>query len=149
MKFGSDKIALTSLYRSHCIATANVIENLGSHLLQHKNVKKHFVIEDINIDILSENSTTTNEYLSNFYEYGFQSFVNIPTRVISTNSSCIDHIFVKGTDGALNMIPIVFDVNITNHHATLLFLEDVSVALKNNDTLINKINFRKLTSEIS
>lgn len=147
IKFGNEKIIITSLYRSHCVAIRDFISDLKSHLHQFKAEKNHFIIGDINIDILRENPKS-NEYLSSLYEYGFQSYINIPTRFTDNQSSCIDHIIGKN-DITSRVIPIVFDMNITDHLSTLLFIEHDNITIENDSLRYEKINFQKMLNEMS
>lgn len=147
IKFGNEKIRITSLYRSHCVSIKDFISDLKSHLREYKAEKNHFIIGDINIDILRENPKT-NEYLSSLYEYGFQPYINLPTRFTDNQSSCIDHILGKNNITS-RVIPIVFDMNITDYLSTLLFIENDNITTNRDSLLYKKINFQKMLNEMS
>lgn len=148
LEIGYDNLLITSLYRSHCIAISDFINDLHKYLDDLKNTRNHLVIGDMNIDLLYENAKT-NTYINNFYEYGYHSYINIPTRVTNDSATCIDHIFGKLND-AITAIPLVYDNDITDHSSTLLFLE-----LEPNNKVTNaspslqkKIDLKKLKSAI-
>lgn len=49
---------------------------------------------DINIDII-KNEPTVSRYLNSLCEFGYNPYINKPTRENQMSSSCIDHLFVK------------------------------------------------------
>lgn len=149
LTIGQEKIYLTSLYRSHCITIEHFIRDLYVHLNENKNRENHFILGDLNINILHENHKT-NEYVNNLLEFGYQSLINIPTREVRDQISCIDHIFGKFKN-TLKPQPIVYDINLTDHYATLLLIDLNTEEVKNEkrEQFIETINENKLIKLIS
>lgn len=105
-------LCLIALYRSHSYS----IEFFNSELnlvLSHLNYKNIILVGDINIDI-SLNNINISSYLDQLAFYGFDSYVNIPTRVTRETSSCIDHIFFKSKCN-FSLNTAIFHTDITDH----------------------------------
>ena len=129
IKTKSEDIYITSLYRSHYIAIPNFIEDLRLHIENNQNLKNHIIVGDININILNVNKNS-NEYINNYLNGGYRSFINAPTRVIANSSSCIDHIFGKLPENA-SISSMTCDLDITDHYATMLLVDTIINAQEN------------------
>lgn len=129
------EIAITSLYRPH----KNKKELFVGDLKQYLNsisYRSHVVLGDINIDILDMNDLTE-EYLNNYCEYGYKSYVNGITRPgMNGLGTCIDHIFIK-TD--VRCHSYVIEETVTDHYLLLLDI-DVTKEKLNSDTEDSCVN---------
>lgn len=145
---GHEKLLLTSLYKSHCVAINEFVDDLYAYLVEQKNVRNHLIIGDMNIDLLHENAKINN-YIINYYENGYHSFINLPTRVTNESATCIDHIFGKLNEN-IKATPMIYDNGITDHFSTLLFLEiEPNCNVKKVDPIFyKKIDYRKLNCNI-
>ena len=146
----SGEIYLTSLYRPHETSKRNFILDLQKYLSDNSLLENHFFLGDINIDILNidENS---NHYYNNFNELGFRSYINIPTRVALNSATCIDHIFGKIKKN-IDIIPIVLDLDLTDHRATMIFLDlNIERIIKpaKNPSMINYAKLSLLASGLN
>ena len=142
IKTHNGQIYLTSLYRTHEIAVPNFINHLLAHIIDNNNIKNHFIIGDLNINILLE-SLHVNEYLNNYLQFGYKSFINVPTRVTKNTQTCIDHIFGRVTD-QMDIQPYVCDLDLTDHYATVLLLETIPEMSKNKTETFQRLNYDKL-----
>lgn len=75
------------------------------------------IMGDLNIDILNEDDNNIVEYLNCLSLYGFQSFINHPTRVNNISSTCIDHLFIKSKLG--NISSGIYMSDISDHFLTM------------------------------
>ena len=147
LKTQKENIYLTTFYRSHDIPIPDFLENLYLHLQKQIKLKNHFVIGDINIDILRE-SATVNEYINNYFEFGYKSYINSPTRIAADTETCIDHIFGKFSDNH-EITSLVCDLDLTDHLATVLVIGDIDMKTET-DSRANKktlLNYNKLVRE--
>lgn len=138
-------ISITSLYRSHCIPIDTFTVDLYEHLSHHKNLTNHIILGDINIDILADN-IPVNTYINNYYELGYESCINVPTRVDNTRASCIDHVFVKMNNDNFKLKSAVYEASITDHYATILNIgfEQTEMNHKTQYKRQVKINYEKV-----
>ena len=144
----SDKVIhLTSLYRSHDITIVKFINDLYAHLHDKQTIANHFLISDMNIDILNLNSNSNN-YLNNYHQLGYRSLINIPTRVTEFSATCIDHIFGK-ISVEESILSLVCDLGITDHSATLLHLGSNPKREMNYSKKVQTIDYRKLVQSCS
>ena len=144
IKTKTGDIFLTSLYRSHDILIPNFMDHLLMHIVDNTNVSNHFIVGDININILIENKNVSN-YLNNYYHFGYRPFINVPTRVTENSQTCIDHIFGKISENT-TIIPLVCDLDIADHYATMILVEKTVEQEIDNKNYIDKINYNKLNN---
>ena len=130
----------------------------------NKRNKTYYTCGDINVDYLScDNNKEIRNYCDSFSSYGCMSFLNFPTRVTSTSSTLIDHLFSSDTRNDIKCkilihdisdhFPIIFSVNTVSISTTAKifnkwdmkffdyenFLLDLSSAF--DKSLLNKENF--------
>lgn len=89
----------------------NSINNVLTSLTSYKNI---ILIGDINIDILSEDSST---YLNLMASHGLLPSHNLVTR--DASGTCLDHVFLKTTTSAITLVP---QTTLTDHKSVLFFL---------------------------
>ena len=130
----------------------------------NKRNKTYYICEDINVDFLScDKNKKIKNYCDSLSSYGCMSFLNFPTRVTSTSSTLIDHLYSNDTRNDIKCkilihdisdhFPFIFSVNTapTSTTAKILkkrdmkffycenFLLDLSSAF--DKSLLNKENF--------
>nr|CAI5857439.1 unnamed protein product [Callosobruchus analis] len=90
-------ITITALYRPPSTCVLSFLDHLGQYLENFiKNDERiHYLVGDININIMSDNCEVASNYLNLMAKYGFKSYINKYTRVQRESKSCLDHIFVK------------------------------------------------------
>lgn len=142
------KLYITSFYRSHGVMISDFIQDIHLYLKSKSHLSNHFIIGDMNIDLLKENNNV-HEYLNNYLEYGYNSLINIPTRITTDTISCIDHIFAKYSLDC-QITPIVSDLELTDHLATMLSIHKCSTLSTDNKIshLTNKLNFNELVKRV-
>ena len=68
---------------------------------------------DFNIDSLNDTSASaSNDFFNSLSSISFSQQINIPTRISSTSSTCIDHIFINSYTECLSG---VIDYNVSDH----------------------------------
>lgn len=139
------KLLLDALYRPYETCPQDFVNNLRSYLeIQTlKNSTYQYLVGDINIDIMS-NKTISSDYLNLLAEMGYVSSINSYTRVKNGSKTCIDHIFVKGSDND-NHYSFILQNDITDHFpiVDLLEIEDTNASIPEK-TLIKKLDKEKL-----
>lgn len=99
--FGSERHSVLAVYRSPSpdLDLELFIDNLESYCAGRPRDRTHWLVGDINCCILAETQHPLSQrYLDVLYGAGFVSGANVPTRVTSNTSSCIDHIFTDCLD---------------------------------------------------
>lgn len=143
------EITLIAIYRSPSLSAdlfLNGLESALGELRTHDNI---LLVGDININ-LNQVTDTCIEYFNIMSSNGFTSYINKPTRVQNTSSSCIDHIFFKNTNvNADRVIGSIFKTDITDHYCTSIHLGDQNTAcnsnnISHNTSTIEKIDYNKL-----
>lgn len=108
------------IYRPPSTRVETFVHDFGIYLRTHCNERNEIIVGDLNINILTEDDTSTTIYINQLIEHGFVSCINSPTRVQNNTFSCLDHIFIK-TKTQLNLItPLVLETTITDHFSTIL-----------------------------
>lgn len=134
-------ITILSVYRSHSF-TIDFFNNEFKTLLSTLNQSNIVIMGDLNIDILKEDDNDITEYLNCLSLYGFQSFINYPTRVNNISSTCIDHLFVRSS--LSNIVSGIYMSDISDHYLTLCKL-NIPSKTHNVPALNSKfINHKKL-----
>lgn len=107
---------------------------------------------DINIDIKSNKDHAQN-YLNLLSNQGFKSLINNYTRVHIGSQTCIDHIFLKGTENK-NVTSFILKYDITDHFPVLALIEiggakSDYLNKKNNNTSyrLDELRFRDFFSK--
>jgi len=126
-KFGIDKIALTGIYKPPPINPFDFISYLNTYLSENC-LRNEIIAGDININIEKDkiNNPIQSEYLNTLYSFGFISCINDYTRISGNAKSCIDHIFIKSTIPANNILPIICHSKITDHSPVFLQLNGIN-----------------------
>lgn len=113
------------------------------------------IIGDINLDLLKR--AESEGYRNLMVSMGFRSMLNLPTREVSTSSTCIDHVFLRCKPAA-NPIKIsqcqTIPVGLSDHHAvsfSLLGLGQCSsptCANKNKNKFFDVIDWEGLNNSL-
>jgi len=143
------------MYRPPATNTLQFIKDINKYINENiNNNYLYLLMGDINIDLLDSNSLISNEYQSCLLSHGFESLINIPTRVADNSSTCIDHCFIKKCNAIKNKLkinPFVLETTITDHYATVVNLE-FYIKAKNSEhdsgVSFNKIDKNKLNISI-
>nr|CAI5832589.1 unnamed protein product [Callosobruchus analis] len=119
------QVEVLATYRGFGETKETFINNLNSIL--EKESSGHNKIQiftgDINIDLLSLEEETTNNYLSLMQRHGFVSIINKPTRKTNNTKSCLDHFFVKCKNSEFqNIRGTILECGLTDHDAILLHI---------------------------
>lgn len=90
------------------------------------------VIGDMNICLINDVGSGP-EYINLISSYGFESYVNVPTRFSAYSESCLDHILVR------NSKPLQFNANvipcsITDHYALDFEISSTFLEIENKNT---------------
>ena len=78
-----------------------------------------------------------------FLYSGYRPFINTLTRVTGNFSSCIDHIFGKLPETA-STIAMTCDLDITDHYATMMFVNWETNSHEKKTNVHKKLNYNKL-----
>lgn len=130
--FNNNEFCALACYRPPSANVDLFVSSLHDHLrvldMTHANV---IIAGDLNIDIssifsqtVSDVSPSTTEYLDTLAAFGFESAINVFTRVSNTSHTCIDHIFFKSNFPVSSM---VYQTSITDHYAVILNLKTGNV----------------------
>lgn len=122
-----------AVYRSPSITNpTNFINNITSFCEDNLNQNNiNIIVGDVNINIMDDEDNPTKVdfrdlYLTNLESLGFNSAINLPTRVNHTARTCLDHIFINKYH---HVYGYVIESVITDHFP---------VVLKINSNPINK-----------
>lgn len=133
-----------AIYRSPNNSLSNFTTFLEEILEEHKNSPKIILAGDINIDILSSDSSSSNnmhsDYLCITAEHKLIPAITLPTRA----TSCLDHIFIKSNHQAVS---IVCQTSVTDHDFTAVGLK-TKHCQKNTKRQISKVNFSAVVQEL-
>lgn len=132
------KLKVSGVYRCHDFPLAEFIVDVKTFLLNNKNCENHIILGDDNINIMEEN-TESSEFLNNLLEMQYLPYINTITRPNESGGTCIDHIFVKNNDLTLKAGKITY--SITDHFPIFLV---VSTLKKTENKIFNRIDYNKL-----
>lgn len=121
LKLGKTTLVLVCVYRLQFVSSEVFLKEIES-LLCSINCENLCVIGDINIDILHF-PKESDDYVLLLSSLGYQSLINVPTRVFGQSKSCIDHLFLKSRN-LLKIFPYVLQLDITDHFMTGMYLKD-------------------------
>lgn len=110
---GEERYTIIGIYRSPTTNALSLIRELDTLLPCLPPDTHQMCIGDININTLGSQKIS-NEYLNMLYSHGFESRINLPTRVTSTSSTCLDHIFVKSRNNVGGLAG-VYRTALTDH----------------------------------
>lgn len=136
---------ITCVYRPPSTIVESFLNDLENYLTTVCLLQTEILMGDININLLSENSVDTNNYLSLLMSHGFYSLITGPTRLTNTSKTCIDHIFLKRNFLAdkNSYLSFILDTDITDHFPVLLNfskkVEDVKPGNIANNTIFKTI----------
>lgn len=111
-----EPVYVTGVYRPHKTDKIEFVSDVYKFLNACKRRKNHVVIGDMNINIL-DSSNTVEDYLNNYCELEYRSYINSitrPQKEDENTGTCIDHLFVKNTN--FNIKSYTVDRIITDHH---------------------------------
>lgn len=133
------------IYRLHSSTISDFCNDLDNVLSGYAR-SNLIVLGDINLNIL-ENSNDTDRYSCLMSGLGFNSVVNVPTRVTSVSATCIDHVFIRDYYfGTINYR--VEHRGITDHAFVSLFVAPIVQGRERVESVINntivKIDYEKL-----
>lgn len=119
-------------YRSPSITDNLFIDDLEAYIssIAIKNID--ILIGDFNIDILDNESRTSNNYMAMLMSLGFMSYINTYTRVTPTSKSCLDHIFIRKN---LNTNVLEFHSSVINNNTTDHFPVYLHVGCNENNSV--------------
>lgn len=113
------QFGITASYRSPSTDPRKYIDNLENYFQGVRKQQIEIFVGDININLLKETNSDTNDYLNIMNSHGFISHINKPTRVTNQSESLIDHIFIR-QEGSLKHIiavdSILFHTDMTDHY---------------------------------
>lgn len=99
------------------------------------------IIRDLNINLF-ETSCYITEYLNILSQFGFQSYINKPTRSYNSSSTCIDHIFVRSN--SFQIKSGIFITDISDHYPILCQFENCETQPPTNKSLSTlSLNYSK------
>ena len=143
-KLSTKPFVITTWYRP-----LNSSVDLFSHLdillrkLDTENIE-HYLMGDINCDLLSENNVNVNALLNVSDVYGLRQLITEPTRVTPSSSSLIDLIFTNQPD--LVSFSGVSHVGISDHSLVYAFQE---VSIPSASKGIKLVNYRQFKHFVS
>lgn len=126
------KIVVTGLYRCFKYNQKEFIADLKLLIDKNKHLKNHIIIGDTNIDTISNNNLTSNEYLNTIYEKSYLPRITSITHPNKENlniGTCIDHIITKldfGSESAkicyklTDHYPVTISINTENNLESFL-----------------------------
>lgn len=115
-------ICVLAFYRFTGVSADIFVREL-SHALDQIIDECVILTGDINVDLTST-ARTVDEYKFMMNSYGFDSYINTPTRITGRTSSCIDHLYIRASPKILNLMNFEGTVchnNITDHSMIKLF----------------------------
>ena len=78
----------------------------------NKRNKTYYICGDINVDFLScDKNKEIKNYCDSLSSYGCMSFLNFPTRVTSTSSTLIDHLYSNDTRNDIKCKILIHDIS--------------------------------------
>lgn len=132
---------LTAVYRLPSTDIRIFLNEVESFLLRSvANDSLYIFVGDINLNLLDEFDNNVNLYLNLMATHGFLSYINKPTRVTHSSSTCIDHFFIKSNvhNSQINISPKILQTDITDHYAITL-----NISHKQVRPYIDKLNVSK------
>lgn len=115
------QITVFGVYRQ-CKFTFNQFQSDLENILS-KTSNPTIITGDMNICLLKNNNSST-KYLNLISAFGFESLINIPTRVVNNSQTCIDHVLLRNAL-PLNVECNVVDLNITDHNALNISISEI------------------------
>lgn len=113
-------IQVIAIYRPPSLCPLDFNIKLTNYVKSIKNQGDiSLIVGDMNLDILDD-SECSHEYLNILSEQGYISTINTHTRVQKNSKSCLDHIFLKTNFPHEHFIPVVLQIEITDHYPVLI-----------------------------
>lgn len=148
IKKHSSKHNILAIYRSPSILNpTNFIESLTSYCEEKMIANETNIITgDININIMDDEIIPLKRdirdiYLNNLQTLGYNSAINIPTRIGRNTKTCLDHYFINKSN---NVKGYVIESSITDHYPIALSINDnTQHNYTDNNTLRQKL--KKIT----
>ncbi|KAJ8972278.1 hypothetical protein NQ314_000236 [Rhamnusium bicolor] len=126
------------------------INELKNILQTDRNVNMEVVIGDLNFNILKEEGRgIIDEYLDTIHELGYISLINVHTREMDNQKSCLDHILLKNPEKLNKISTYVLKTKITDHHAVILTIDNVKQQEETETYETANINYKYLDHELS
>ena len=136
-------LKFSGIYRCFNINEIEFNNSLMRFLIENQETRNHFVIGDVNIDLLNDNDNSS-EYLSTYLENLYLPLINSITRPSNKNintGTCIDHIFAK-TKNNISIKAAKIENVFTDHFPILLYINTGPVLV--NDSKKQTYNFNKM-----
>jgi hypothetical protein len=103
-----------------------VITGLERDVAGQLDIKNGILMGDFNVDLLKYNDSKTSDFLSMMSSKGYLPTIDIVTRVSS--GSCIDNIYISGSQNCLEILPGVLDVYISDHFPVFLVINQTLIS---------------------
>jgi len=142
---------LSGFYRLPSTGADTFIDDLTGYLADLDKQVMVIFVGDVNLDILAKDNKIVHKYLTIADSFGFLSYVNNPTRVTQTSSTCIDHFFARNilNKNKIKIKGYILENSITDHYTTLLNIKYLTKYLNINQEINiprTKINVEKLNT---
>lgn len=150
--------SLIAVYRPPKNSIAEFIRELDEAINKIKNKQNIIIVGDMNVDILTQNITTT-KYKEMLSSNGMECVINESTRddIKKRSSTCIDHIHVRNTSTTAQRYASIVRTSISDHYALFFCQYETKEKLnkqthgveykKNHNININNYKVNKLISE--
>lgn len=123
-KFKNKIFFIIAIYRHHLFDKNLFIREINEFFYSNncfRNQENVFLIGDINIDILLNDDLIVDNYISTLNINGLECLLKEPTRITSTTSTCIDHVFARVANKAKVAVEVQLrNVSITDHLMTMV-----------------------------
>lgn len=137
----SFKLSLFGIYRQ-CKYSYNQFQDSFENILE-QSIDPTVIIGDMNVCVLKgRNKGSVINYLNLISAYGFQNFIDAPTRIQGNYVSCIDHVLIRNSK-MLQFNSSVVELGITDHYALNVCISGVK-KLKNNNVFCKILDSDKL-----
>ena len=148
----NERYSLVCLYRLQQLHGELFLGELENYFRTHT-ANNMILIGDMNVDLL-KNTTLSKDYVLLMASNGFESLINVPTRITKDTSTCIDHIFVRQSLGSTILFSsLTYDINVTDHCSTVLLAKynfnSSTDDNQNHESVVTKLDFDYLNDLLS
>ena len=153
LKIQNITFGITCVYRPPSTNDVNFVRDIEDHFTNKLENQIEIFLGDTNINICdSSNNEIVSLYQSTLSRFGFSPYITCPTRVTTTTTSCIDHIYVrkKLKISSLKYQSFVLNSDLTDHYPIVLNIvikkphADDSVAHERKNVNVTKTDYEKL-----
>lgn len=139
-------VSLFGVYRQ-CKFSYNTFKTEFENSVLKLSKNPTIIVGDANLCIL-KNSGSGKDYLCLMASYGFESYVNEPTRVFNGSSSCLDHVMIRNSRN-LNFKCEVLKIGFTDHFAVQISIEHLKFREKNKETFYRVLDKNMLSRQLN